>query len=380
MPGDEDFVVTPWEVKGDVDYAKLVKQFGTELIDDKLLARIKKHAGELHYLLTRGIYFSHRDMNFVFDEYEKGNPFYLYNGRGPSGHTHIGHLTQFIFTKWMQDQFKCPYYFQLTDDEKFLFKFDLELEQAQFYAKENALDLIATGFDPKNTHIIIDSHHARTIYPLAIQVAKRITFSTAKAIFGFTNSNNIGSIFFTSFQAVPAFIHSVRVGHNVPCVIPLAIDQDAHFRAARDVLPKLGYLKPGILHSMFLRGLQQGGKMSASDPDSALFTVDPPEVIKKKLQNAFTGGRGNAAEQRKLGGQPEICSIFDNYKLVFIPQQEKLDTLEQRCRSGDMLCGECKNICIDLATKFLTAHQKRREKARDKFEDFLLKEQEITLE
>jgi tryptophanyl-tRNA synthetase len=68
LPSNEEFVVTPYEVKGDIDYAKLVKQFGTELIDKKLLSRFEKHAGELHYLLTRGIYFIHRDMNFVFDE------------------------------------------------------------------------------------------------------------------------------------------------------------------------------------------------------------------------------------------------------------------------------------------------------------------------
>jgi tryptophanyl-tRNA synthetase len=375
MPSEEkEFIVTPWEVKGEVDYEKLIKQFGTELIDEKLLKRFKKHTGEIHYLLRRGIYFSHRDMNWVFNELEKGNPFFLYNGRGPSGHTHIGHLTQFIFTKWMQDKFGCPFYFQLTDDEKFLFKPELELEKTQFYARENALDLIATGFDPKKTHILIDSLHARTIYPLAIQVAKRITFSTAKAVFGFTNSDNVGQIFFTSFQAVPAFLHSVLVGHNVPCVIPLAIDQDAHFRAARDVLPKLGYYKPGILHSMFLPGLQQGGKMSASDPESALFTVDPPKVIRKKIQNAFTGGRGNAAEQRKLGGNPEICSVFWNYKLIFMPEEDKLQKIEQRCRSGEMLCGECKGILIDLATKYLTKHQEKREKARDKLDDFLFKE------
>lgn len=119
--------------------------------------------------------------------------------------------------------------------------------------------------------------------------------------------------------------------------------------------------------------------MSASDPESALFTVDPPEVIKKKLQNAFTGGRGNAAEQRKLGGQPEICSIYANYKLVLMPKQDKIEEIEQRCRSGEMLCGECKNICIDLATKFLTEHQKRREKARDKLNDYLLQEDEINI-
>ena len=33
----KDFIVTPWEVKGDIDYAKLVEQFGIKLIDQKLL-------------------------------------------------------------------------------------------------------------------------------------------------------------------------------------------------------------------------------------------------------------------------------------------------------------------------------------------------------
>ncbi len=371
---ENDFIMTPWEVKGDIDYAKLVNEFGTELVNNALLERFKKHTGELHFLLRRGIYFSHRDMNWVFDELEKGNPFFLYNGRGPSAHVHLGHYTQFTFTKWMQDKFKCKYYFQLTDDEKFLFDRGLSLEQTNHLARENALDLIAVGVDPDKTEIIIDSEHARTLYPLAIKVAKKVTFSTCKAVFGFTNSNNIGQVFFTSFQAVPAFLHSVRVGKKTPCVIPLAIDQDAHFRVTRDVVERLGYYKPAILHSVFLPGLQQGGKMSASDPSSAIYTTDPPKIIEKKIKSAFTGGRETAAIQRKLGGQPDICPVFWHYKMVFIPEDQKLEELEQRCKGGDMLCGECKAILIDIATKILTKHQEKREQARDKLDDFLLKE------
>ena len=51
-------VVTPWEVKGEVDYDKLVRDFGLKLIDDRLLDKIKKHTGELHYLLRRKIFFA----------------------------------------------------------------------------------------------------------------------------------------------------------------------------------------------------------------------------------------------------------------------------------------------------------------------------------
>ncbi|MDH5703871.1 MAG: tryptophan--tRNA ligase, partial [Aigarchaeota archaeon] len=63
-------VVTPWEVRGEIDYDRLIQEFGTEKITDELLARIKKHAGELHYMLRRKIFFSHRDLNWLLEEYE----------------------------------------------------------------------------------------------------------------------------------------------------------------------------------------------------------------------------------------------------------------------------------------------------------------------
>ena len=66
---DEDFTVTPWEVKGDVDYDKLVKKFGTSYIDQDLLDKIQKHTDYLHTMLRRKIFFSHRDLNLLIDNY-----------------------------------------------------------------------------------------------------------------------------------------------------------------------------------------------------------------------------------------------------------------------------------------------------------------------
>ena len=34
-------IVTPWKVEGKIDYKKLVDQFGTELIDKKLIQRFE---------------------------------------------------------------------------------------------------------------------------------------------------------------------------------------------------------------------------------------------------------------------------------------------------------------------------------------------------
>ena len=119
----EGYVLTPWEVSGDIDYDDLVDRFGTSRIDNDLKKRIEKLAGDVHFMLRRNIFYSHRDMKWILDEYEKGNKFALYTGRGPSGHTHVGHLMPWIFAKWVQDKFGVDLYFQLTDDEKYLFIF-----------------------------------------------------------------------------------------------------------------------------------------------------------------------------------------------------------------------------------------------------------------
>ena len=100
----EKMVVTPWEVKGEIDYDKLIKDFGLSLIDSKLSKKLEKYVGD-NLFLRRKIFFAHRDLEFILKEYEKGNKFYLYNGRGPSGHTHIGHLISFLFAKSLQDAF-----------------------------------------------------------------------------------------------------------------------------------------------------------------------------------------------------------------------------------------------------------------------------------
>ena len=368
------FVVTPWEVKGKVDYDKLIKQFGTRPIDDDLLDRVKKHAGKLHMLLRRGIFFSHRDFDWILDKYEKGEKFFLYTGRGPSGHTHVGHLIPWIFTKYLQDAFDAELYFQMTDDEKFLFRRDLDLDGAIGFTYENALDVIACGFDPKKTFIFSDVEYAKTLYKTAIQVAKHTTFSTVKAVFGFKGESNIGIIFFPAMQAAPCFFPSVLKGKNTPCLIPAAIDQDPYWRPSRDVAPKLGFYKPAQIHCKFIPGLGEGGKMSASQPETCIFTTDSPEVATKKIMNAFTGGRPTVKEQREKGGKPEVCSVYQYFYFLFEEDDKKLERTRSECESGEMICGDCKKELAKRVVGFLAEHQRKRKEAKAVVDKFMLKD------
>jgi tryptophanyl-tRNA synthetase len=320
--------------------------------------------------LERDLFFSHRDLDWLLDEYEKGNKFVIYTGRGPSGPVHIGHIVPWIFTKWLQEKFKTRLYFQLTNDEKFWFNEELTIKDVHHFTRENAIDLLALGFEPENTFLVDDIKHIGLLYEIAVRVAKRVTFSTAKAVFGFENSMNIGGIWYPAMQAVLAFLHSEITGNNTPCLIPCAIDQDPHWRVTRDVADKLGYYKPASIQNRFVPGLAEGGKMSASDPMSAIFMTDKPKLAKKKVMNAFTGGRATAEEQRRLGADPDVCSVFKYYNFLFVPDNKELADIERKCRSGEMLCGECKQILVPRVIDFLERHQSAREEVKDRVDEF----------
>ncbi|MCB2173361.1 tryptophan--tRNA ligase [archaeon] len=369
----KEMVVTAWEVSGDIDYDKLIEQFGVQPMTKEIEDKIAEHAGFKHLQLRRGVYLSHRDTDWWIKEYEKGNKVGLYTGRGPSGHVHLGHLLPWFFCKYLQDAFDADLYFQMTDDEKFLHREDLTLEETIALTYENSLDVIACGLNPEKTHIISDTEHIQHIYKLGLQVAKRITFSTVRAVFGFTNSDNIGVIWHPALQAMVCFLESEREGKNIPCLIPAAIDQDPYWRITRDIAEKMGYYKPAQIHAKFLPGLAEGGKMSASQPETAIFTTDPPKKAAKKVMKAFTGGRDTVEEQREKGGRPEICNVYAYYYFMFEEDDAALVERELKCKNGEILCGECKKTLAKRIEVFLTDFQEKREAAREVLDQFLIK-------
>ena len=369
----KEMVVTPWEVSGDIDYDRLMEQFGVQPMTKEIEEKIAEHAGFKHLQLRRGVYLSHRDTDWWIKEYEKGNKVGLYTGRGPSGHVHLGHLLPWLFCKYLQDAFDADLYFQMTDDEKFLHRDDLTLEETIALTYENALDVIACGLRPEKTHIFSDTDHIGHLYKIALNVAKKVTYNTAKAVFGFSDSDNIGIVWYPALQAMTCFLQSDREGKNIPCLIPAAIDQDPYWRMTRDIAEKLGYYKPAQIHAKFLPGLAEGGKMSASQPDTAIFTTDPPKKAGKKVMKAFTGGRDTVEEQREKGGRPEICNVYAYYYFLFEDDDQALVERELKCKNGEILCGECKKTLAKRVEMFLTDFQEKREAAREVLDQYIMK-------
>src|SRR5277367_7142233 len=116
---------------------------------------------------------------------------------------HIGHVIPFTFTKfapffcedvidvsrWLQDVFDVPLVIQLTDDEKFLFRPNLTIDNVQKFSRENAKDIIAVGFDKSKTFIFSNLDYVgQAFYHNVVKIARRITISQSKLPLAFLTS------------------------------------------------------------------------------------------------------------------------------------------------------------------------------------------------
>uniref|UniRef100_A0A3B0MJS4 tryptophan--tRNA ligase n=1 Tax=Theileria annulata TaxID=5874 RepID=A0A3B0MJS4_THEAN len=354
-----------------VDYNKLTFQFGCSLITNHILNRVKALVGNVHPFLRRKMFFCHRDFDQLLDNYEKGNKFFIYTGRGPSSEAlHLGHLIPFIFTCWLQKSFNVPVVIMLSDDEKFVFREELELENVRSLALENAKDIIAVGFDPELTFIFRNTDYIQHLYKTTLKLQKKTTFNQLRGSFGFDYSTNVGMISYPLLEGAASFSESFPNLFNnkedIMCLVPQGIDQDPFFRLTRSLAPKLGLKKPALIHSKFipsLLGVNQ--KMSSSIEGSAIFVTDDAETIKRKIHKyAFSGGRDTAKEHMELGPNLDV-DVSYQYLNFLVESDEELEEITQKYKSGQMLTNELKNKLVDILVPIVENHQRLRSQVDD---------------
>jgi tryptophanyl-tRNA synthetase len=130
-----------------------------------------------------------------------------------------------------------------------------------------------------------------------------------------------------------------------------------------------GFMPPASLYHRFMTGLT-GGKMSSSKPESHIALTEDPKEAGKKIMRAITGGRQSLAEQKKLGGEPDKCSIYEFLVFHLSDDDKELLELDAECRSGKRMCGTCKKDVAERIEKFLREHQQAREAAREMLPEF----------
>src|SRR3989344_3778485 len=338
--------VTPWEVSGDINYEKLIKEFGVSQI--KELPEVFNK----NILFRRKIIFAHRDIQRILEAIKNKKPFVMMTGLMPTGKFHIGHMMlaqQMVFYQ----KLGAKLYIAVADIEAYNAR-GQSLEESKKIAEDYILGYATLGLDLKKADIYFqssrskNSEKANAYYRLQNLLARHATFNEFRAVYGeITPGKMLSALLQASDMLHPQL---PEFEGECPVIIPVGIDLEPHIRLARDISQRIKnpkFIQLSSTYHMFIPGLA-GGKMSSSDAASYIALTDSPEQVETKIRKyAFSGGKDTLEEHRKLGGTPDIDVSFQYLKFFFEQDDKKLAQIEKDYRSGKMLTSELKKYLIE---------------------------------
>jgi tryptophanyl-tRNA synthetase len=160
-------------------------------------------------------------------------------------------------------------------------------------------------------------------------------------------------------------------------IIPVGLDQDPHIRLCRDYVRRSVYYQFKQVVGVYLRdvpSLKGEGKMSKSDPGSAIFIPeDDAPLLRRKIYKAFSGGANTLEEQRQRGADLERDIPFKILRFV-LKDDSELQRIASDYSSGRMISGEIKEYLYQYLLELM-------EELRAKIEHYreVVRRREITI-
>lgn len=371
----KDFIVNPWDVKGNVNYDKLIKEFGVSKIG-KLPDNFNKNL-----LFRRGIVFAHRDMGRILECIENKKDFAMMTGLMPTGKFHIGHMIVAQQMAFYQ-KLGAKIYIAVADVEAYNARGQSFEDSKKIAVEEYLKNYVALGLDLKKSDVYFQSERSKegeksnAYYRLQNILARHITFNEFKAVYGDVTPGKMVSSLLQASDMLHPQLKEFNGKEGIPVIVPVGIDQDPHLRLARDVAKRIKipkFIQISSSYHSFVPGLK-GGKMSSSDETSYIAMTDSAKDVENKIKRyAFSGGKQTLEQHRKEGGDPDIDVSFQYLKYFFEEDDDKLAEIYYSYKSGQMTTGELKNYTIEKINSFLKEHQKKREKSKKDIDKFLYK-------
>ena len=397
--------INPWSSQPLVDVEKLFTDFGIETIENVL-----PMIPEVPSFMRRRIVIGHRDYQQIAGCISDKRPFHVLTGFMPSGHPHLGHLMVMKEVVWHVQQGGSGYV-AIADREAHAVR-GISWEKCDEFGKEYLACLCALGFEGTT---YFQSRNNR-LKDLAFEAATKVNFSELTAIYGFGADTELAHAESVITQVADILFPQVDSG-PAPTVVPVGVDQDPHIRLARGIAHKMrmftieereGYISvrsknapeaalnavksafphakkyeghvdikggtctevaarvreierahggfafytPSSTYHIFMPGLT-GGKMSSSIPESTISFHESDPVVRKKVMNGITGGRMTLEEQRRLGGEPDRCSLYLLNLFHMVTEDAELAEIRRKCLGGEITCGQCKKDTAERVVAFL---------------------------
>lgn len=332
---------------------------------------------ELSFLeLRRDLIIAHLDFEQILEFVADKKEFVVVSGLNPSSVLHLGHTMLFRLLLTLQ-KLGGRVYIPLTNDESYIDGKVESLGESRRLAFEEILpSIISFGFDPKRTHIYIDTEYPM-LYPFAMRVSKYVSMAEVESLFGKEALTNPGQVFYRGCEQLAQILmpQLPEFGGPKHTLIPVGIDQHPYILLARDVAKRMNMIPPSELVMKFLPSLKNPEeKMSGSKPETAIYLTDSQETIRKKISLAFTGAVSSLEDHRKFGAVPEADSVFQLLTAYFENDIE-LDELYRRYSKGEVLTRDLKDIATECISTMVRDHQKKKTESFMRKEDFLLTQQ-----
>ena len=277
--------------------------------------------------------------------------FTIISGLNPSSGLHLGHKVLFDMLLELQ-KLGGEIFIPISDDESFVDGKVESILEGSKNAKEKIIPTLQKmGFDPAKTHYLIDTEQ-KNLYKFALEISRHVNMPELNRLFGKEAVSNPGQVFYRGCVQL-AVILAPQLSGAKHTLVPVGVDQHPYILLARDVAKKMGMIPPSELVLKFFPSLSDPEKkMSKSYPEGALFLDDSPEIIRKKINKAFTGAVNALEDHKQLGGVPEACSVFA-LQQAFNPNDEEVRNLYDLYEKGELMMSELKEITANLLIKVI---------------------------
>ena len=299
----------------------------------------------------------------------------ILTGIRPTGNLHLGHFFGAGKT-WRDIQNDYDFYLEIADVQALTDNFN-NPEKVRVNTFELAKDLLAIGIDPEKVHIFIQSQipeiaELTVFYSNLVTVSRlqrnptvKTEIAQKKELFG--NDGESITYGFLGYPVSQAADITAFKGE----IVPVGDDQIPLLEQCREIVRKFNSIYGDVLvepqqllsQTSRIKGLDGNEKMGKS-LGNAIYLVDDPETIKKKIMGALTDTNKIKKDDP---ANPDVCMVYYYHNLV--NDKDSVETICSECKKGSRGCVQCKKELIEAMNNFLKPIQEKRKYYEDNPEE-----------
>ena len=269
------------------------------------------------------------------------------SGMQPSGRLHLGNYLGAL-TNWktLQDNHTC--FFFVADWHALSTNYE-DTGHVTTYVRELLIDWLASGIDPEQSTIFIQSHvpeHAvlQLLLSMLTPVSwleRNPTYKEKQEQLEGRDLSTHGFLGYPVLQAADILLYKTDA-------VPVGKDQLPHLELTREIARRFNGLytptlvEPRELLTEFPKVVGTDGRKMSKSYGNTINLSDTEPTVRQKLKTMVTDP---ARVRRTDPGNPEICPVFEFHKMY--SDAAVIDQVNKECRTAKIGCIDCKKFVAD---------------------------------